>query len=246
MAKFTAIDEASTPLAGVHPAGHAAAGLRGARLLSPADFRLWLAVLELDDGGELHCGPGAEALYLLEGEMAVDGRVCPVGGAVVVEPGVETRLEARGAVRAAHFGARPGGTAGPGRGVHVVGPGGDWTSGRLEGVEAVWFADSTCPTCSIAFFLVSAVDAHRGPPHSHTQDEIIYLIDGSLRTGARHYGPGTALSIRGGTRYALDGPPGGHRFLNFRTDVSYQTNAGEPPRLETAAARDGTYVGDVR
>jgi hypothetical protein len=246
MAKFTAIDEASTPPAEAHPAGHAAAGLRAARLLSPDDFRLWLAVLELDDGGELHAGPGGEALYLLDGEVAVDGTVCPAGGAVVVEPGVEARLEARGAVRAAHFGARHAGPVEPGRGVHVVGPRGLWTSGRLEGVEAVWFADSTCPTCAIAFFLVSAADAHRGPPHSHTQDEIIYLIDGSLRTGARRYGPGTALSIHGGTRYALDGPPGGHRFLNFRTGVSYQTNAGQPPRLETAAARDGSYVGDIR
>ena len=246
MAKFTAIDEASVPPAAAHPAGHRAAGLRRARLLSPADFRLWLAVLELDDGGDLRSGTGGEALYVLEGEMAVDGRACPAGGAVVIEPGVDARLEARGAVRAVHFGSRDGGSAQPGHGVHVVGPRGSWTSGRLEGVEAVWFTDSTCPTCRIAFFLVSAAGAHRGPPHSHTQDEIIYLIDGSLRTGARRYGPGTALSIQGGTRYALDGPPGGHRFLNFRTGVSYQTNAGQPPRLETAAARDGTYVGDER
>jgi hypothetical protein len=246
MAKFTAVDEASAPLVGAHPAGHAATGLRGARLLSPADARLWLAVLELDAGGELRSGTGGEALYVFEGEMAVDGRTCPAGGAIVVEPGVEARLEARGAVRAAHFGSRDGGAAGPGRDVHVIGPRGSWTSGRLEGVEAVWFTDSTCPTCRIAFFLVSAAGAHRGPPHSHTQDEIIFLIDGSLRMGARQYGPGTALSIRGGTRYALEGPPGGHRFLNFRTDVSYQTSAGGTPRLETAAARDGTYVGDLR
>ena len=47
-------------------------------------------------------------------------------------------------------------------------------------------------------------------------------------------------------RYAFDGLAGGHRFLNFRAGVSYQTNAGGSPLLETAAAREGVYVGDVR
>ena len=254
MAKFTAVAGASVPSVETHPAGHRTVGLHRARLLSPPGFRLWLVMLEFDDGGAIESG-GGEALYVFEGEVSADGRTCPTGGAIVVEPGVDARLEARGAVRAAHFGARhqapaADGPLGPpaaeGRGVHVVGPRGTWTSGRLEHVDAVWFTDSTCPTCRIALFLVSAAGAHHGPSHSHTQDEIIYLIDGSLRMGAHRFGPDTALCIPGGTRYALEGLAGGHRFLNFRTDVSFQTSAGYPPLLETAAAREGAYVGDIR
>jgi hypothetical protein len=236
--------------------GHHTEGLRAARLLSPADYRLWLAELEFDDGGGVEgAGRGSEAFYVFDGELGVDGRVCPVGGAVVIESGVAAQLEARGHVRAAHFGSRrdasgsrsPLGPPAPdGHVVHVLGPGGNWRSGQREGVDAVWFTDSTCPTCRSAFFVVSSSEAHRGPSHSHSQDEIIFLIDGRIRMGAQEYGPGTALCIPGGTRYAFEGLPDGHRFLNFRTDVSYQTNAHGQPLLETAASRDGAYVGDLR
>jgi hypothetical protein len=250
MARFAAVDRSSAPVLDDHPLGHPAGGLGAARLLSPGDYRLWLAEIELRDGGWLEVGgPAGEALYLFGGELAVDGRVCPTGGAVVVEPGVTTRVVATGPVRVAHFGSRGDGppveTAHRGV-VHVIGPGGSWTSGRLEDVDAVWFTDSTCETCRIALFMVSSREAHRGPSHSHSEDEIIFLVDGSVRMGAHRYGPGTALSIPGGVRYAFEGVAGGHRFLNFRTGVSYQTSAGRPPLLETAATRDGTYVGDVR
>src|SRR5581483_5439343 len=188
---------------------------------------------------------GEEALYLLEGSAQVDGRPCPLGGAVVVESGATATLVAESPLRAAHFGTR----AGPGLGgctVHVFGPRGQWLSGRLEGVNATWFTDSTCATCRAAFFVVDSPDRFRGPSHSHSQDEVIYLVGGGVRMGAHRYGAGTALSVPANVRYAFDGLEGGHRFLNFRADVSYQTNAGAAPLLETAAAREGVYVGDLR
>jgi len=245
--KLTAIARDEVVPSSVHPLGHACTRLREARLLSPAAHSLWLVELELDEGARLEWATdhGDEALYVMEGEAEVDGRRCPVGGAIVIESGVATTLLAVGRVRAAHFGGR-GPARRDGRVVHAFGPGGQWVSGRLEGVKAVWFTDSTCPTCRAAFFLVDSPDRFRGPSHAHTQDEIIYLLDGGVRMGAHLYGAGTALSIPANVRYAFDGLDGGHRFLNFRADVSYQTNAGAEPVLETAGAREGTYTGDLR
>ncbi len=245
--KLTAIARDDVAPGGVHPMGHGADGLREARLLSPPAWPLWLVEVVLGDGGRLEWGTdhGDEALYLLEGAATVDGRPCPGGGAVVVEAGVGTSLVAEGGLRAAHFGAPPA-LHHDGHTVHVFGPGGQWLSGKLEGVSATWFTDSTCATCRAAFFLVDSPDRFRGPPHSHSQDEVIYLIGGGIRMGAHTYGAGTALSIPANVRYAFDGLEGGHRFLNFRAGESYQTNAGAAPLLETAAAREGVYVGDVR
>jgi hypothetical protein len=245
--KLTAVARDEVAPSGAHPMGHATEGLEDARLLTPAEHPLWLVDLVLADGGRIEWSPahGDEAVYLSAGSGRVDGRVCPPGGAVVVESGVATSLIALGPVRATHFGTRAPGE-GEGRTVHVFGPGGQWLSGRLEGVNATWFTDSTCPTCRAAFFVVESPDRFRGPPHSHSQDEVIYLVGGGVRMGAHRYGAGTALSIPANVRYAFDGLEGGHRFLNFRADVSYQTNAGAAPLLETAGAREGVYVGDLR
>jgi hypothetical protein len=245
--KLTAIARDDVGPADVHPMGHAAQGVRDARLLSAPGHPLWLVDLSLDDGGRLEW-PGAhgdEAVYVLSGAAAVDGRACPADGAVVVESGVRASLVAEGPARVAHFGTRAA-DAHDGRVVHVFGPGGQWRSGQLEGVKAVWFTDSTCPTCRAALFVVDAPDRFRGPSHSHSQDEIVYLIGGGVRMGARVHRAGTALSIAADVRYAFVGLEGGHRFLNFRAGVSYQTNAAAEPLLETAGAREGVYVGDVR
>jgi hypothetical protein len=228
-----------------------------ARLLSPPDYPLWLVDAQLDDGAMLtfDTDHGDEGLYVKEGELTVDGRRTQAGGAVVVESRAPCVVRAVGPTHVVHNGCAeidppadgPFGAPSPdGHGVHVVGPGGTWLSGSLEGVHAVWFADSACPTCRVAFFTVKGKEANDAPAHTHTQDEIIYLLDGGIRMGAHVYGPGTALCIPGNLRYKFRGEEGGHHFLNFRRGTSYQTNAGAEPLLETPEFRAGTFVGDVR
>jgi len=234
-----------------------AEGLASCRRLSPEDYSVWLLDAAFDPGGTIRWGEshGDEAVYVLEGGLSYDGRTCPTGGAVIVESGAEAEVCAVGPTRVAHFGTRD--VAPPADGpfgapypvpheVHVVGPRGRWTSGRREQVKATWFADSTCTTCRAALFLVEADEGHDGPPHSHSQDEIIYLLDGGLRMGARAMGPWTSLCIPGGLRYSFRSAGVGHRFLNFRADVSYQTSVGAEPLLETPMARGGDHVGDLR
>ena len=122
----------------------------------------------------------------------------------------------------------------------------EFTQAR-EGVKATWFADSTCDTCRCALLLVENDHEMKAPSHHHSVDEIIFLVRGAIRMGSYEFGAGTALSIPGNARYSFTGLAGGHAFLNFRRDVSNQTNGrDEEPMLETAFARGGELVDDVR
>lgn len=52
--------------------------------------------------------------------------------------------------------------------------------------------------------------------HSHDQDEIIYILTGEMRIGARKLGPGATLTVPGGVFYGFHAGPEGLRILNFR------------------------------
>lgn len=227
------------------------------RLLRPDDYSLWCCHWQLGNGAELVWDDAhpEEAIYVASGALEVEGRVCPSGGAVVVEAGVSTRARTTGPCEIVHFGPSDltpprGGAYGPpsvdGHGVHVVGPGGRFTSGSRDGTFARWYADSTCPTCRLCLIQVERAQARDGPPHHHSQDEIIFVTGGAIAIGADWLGPGTALFIPAGARYRVRTGETGYRFLNYRRDVSEQVYApGEPPQLESALARGGVEVGDV-
>lgn len=258
MAKFTtiALDEAEA--APTYQAPRRATGVVRSRRLAPDGYSLWLCDTELADGGtitwdEAH---GDDAVYVLEGELEIDGRRCPADGAVIVESGVAAIAGAVGPTRVAHFGCTDddpptggllGAAAPGGHGVHVYGPGGRFLSGRREGVHAVWYADSTCDTCRAQLLKVTSHPHDRNTAHHHSQDEIIYVIAGAMRLGAYEMTAGTALSIPANARYAPKAAEGGHVFLNFRRDVSEQVyDRAEPAQLETALSRGGELVDDVR
>ena len=49
--------------------------------------------------------------------------------------------------------------------------------------NVVWFSDGSCPTCRMAFFVVDRRDLtedRSAASHSHSEDEIIHLIDGGI------------------------------------------------------------------
>ena len=52
--------------------------------------------------------------------------------------------------------------------------------------------------------------------HSHDEDEIIYVLGGSMRVNSRSVGPGACLYIAGGTFYGFRAGPEGLHILNFR------------------------------
>lgn len=87
---------------------------------------------------------------------------------------------------------------------------------------------------------------NRGRAHTHTAEEIIAVVRGSISLGAVGLPVGHAVHIPAGTRYAVTSGPDGHAFLNFRAGPSRQRYAGEDVDLEeTARARGGRSVDDV-
>jgi mannose-6-phosphate isomerase-like protein (cupin superfamily) len=61
--------------------------------------------------------------------------------------------------------------------------------------------------------------------HSHTEDEIILVVEGELRAGNRVVRAGESMYVPGGTVYAFRAGPDGLRFFNFRPrlDATYLT-----------------------
>ncbi len=64
-------------------------------------------------------------------------------------------------------------------------------------------------------------------PHSHPVDEVIFVVKGGLKLGAKTYGPGTIVSIKADTQYQLQAGPEGCTFVNVR--------AGDPKKASFAS-----------
>ncbi len=233
--------------------------MRWSKRLSPDDYSIWMTVSELEDGGTLEWGTehGDDGVYVIAGALEIDGHTCPADGALVVESGAVCTARAVGVTQIVHCGAREASPpvdglyeapAAGGHGVHVVGDRGWFASGNRERVVVRWFADSTCPTCRIALFHVWRAEGNvRDRSHTHTQDELLYVLDGSLIVGGSEHGPGTCVAIPALTRYSLTSGPRGFAILNYRRDVSVQAyRPGEPDELEGGLARGGVAVNDFR
>ncbi len=73
-------------------------------------------------------------------------------------------------------------------------------------------------------------------PHSHAQDEVIYIVQGGLSMGKRTCGPGTLVFMEKDTVYGFKVGDEGVRFLNFRgskegfSGITYQGKASERPK----------------
>ena len=260
MAKLSVIAKADVQAHDQYQAPRAATKALSSSNVGPNGYSLWVCDSQLADGAtiEWDADHGDDAVYVLSGELDVDGRRCPAGGSVIVESGVTVTATAIGETRVVHFGCTDptpptGGLFGAanteGHGVHVVGPEGMFQSGQPEGVRAIWYADSTCDTCRVQLLEVISPPSNetKGKAHSHSMDEIIYLLEGTITMGAYHLEPFTALCVPGDARYALVGGPEGHRFLNFRRDVSEQIyERNSEPLLETGLSRGGHATNDVR
>jgi quercetin dioxygenase-like cupin family protein len=248
-----------------------ATGVQWSRRVSPGDYSTWMAVSELADGGIVEWDAGAtphgdDGVYVLSGALDVeaggDVHRCPAGGALIVESrivgsGAAAVARAAGPTTIVHCGPRDatppadglyGPPAADGHGVHVLGPDGWFRSGDRERVVATWFADSTCPTCRISFFHVWRGEGGiKDRSHTHTQDELIYVVGGSLVVGGVEHGLGSCLAVPANVRYSVTSGPDGNAFLNYRRDVSVQGYLpGEPTELEGALARGGVEVADFR
>lgn len=220
----------------------AARGGMQSRMMSPREFALWLVTARLDDGAEFEWSTahGDEIVYVKSGELVVGDRVCPPDGSVLVEAGVPVVARARGATEIVHFGpwdpAPP--TAGPlgaasteGRSTLVIGAKGMYLKdepGRLS----KFYADSSQPASRLTLLYTAREDGYVSSSHSHSEDEIIYLLVGSIQVGRDTLGPGDCVGIAGDRRYGFRSSAG-FGFLNYRRDASLMTiNPKDTPFLE--------------
>jgi quercetin dioxygenase-like cupin family protein len=211
---------------------------------------LRLAVLTLEPGSTLEwpAEHGEEALYVLAGDLAGDDAAeTTAGGAVVLHAGGTCTLQATVPTRVAHFwtASDEGSLSAPGQATrHVVGADGWAVSGSREASFATWFADSTCAGCDVTLMKVERdTPGNRGRAHTHSAEEIIFVIDGEIRLGAHPMAAGTAVHVPADTRYAVTCGERHHAFLNYRARGSTQLYAGDAePVPETALGRGGRLV----
>jgi hypothetical protein len=259
MAKQQRSTEADAPIAESYAPTCRTEGEVVARRLSPDGFSLWLYVSELGIGAALEWDKehGDEAVYVIDGALVVTGDKvaggevdgeravsadCPPGGAIIVESGVAGRAVASGPTKIAHFGSVWPPVDRGGEIVHVIGSRGHYES-PPDRPFFRFFVDSTCPTCD-AFLLFSQRDhGWSVTPHSHSADELIYVLSGGVRTGKQVNETGTCLAFPANVKYALAAEPSGFETINFRARRSeLKFVDGEGSIEETAANVGGVEV----
>jgi hypothetical protein len=109
-----------------------------------------------------------------------------------------------------------------------------------------YYMDSTCATCRATLLYTGRSDAYTSNAHSHSADEIIYVLAGDLHLGAYSLAAGDTLSVAKDVRYKFT-TTGAFLFLNYRSDGSRQTiDRAKPPIIEGGAVHGFTPVMDLR
>lgn len=232
-----------------HPIpGHAVTGDLTARMLGPADYSLWLVELTVAAGAEIRFPAvhGDEALHVRSGAIEVGGRTCPEGGTIVVESAASPVLRANEPTVLLHMGPSEPTRHEPstdGSTLHVVGPDG-WLALSGPGRTSRYYADSTCETCDLTLLYTSRTEPYESPAHSHSVDELIHVVWGSIRLGAYTVEPGDTLAVAADQRYGFRADAG-FGFLNYRSAASVQTvDRNDEPIVEGGLVNGFTYVPD--
>lgn len=216
-------------------------------------FPLQLHLHRLGEGDQLTIGPMDVdcVAYVWHGEIEAGGCALAAGSSIIVERGAS--LAVAGGDQPAELLTFAACAASPeplpGGHVHML-PAGKVPRtddlGGGTGVGGAMHADSDCPTCAVWLHEnrfpgaepLGEQDQGRGV-HSHTEDEIIFVLDGQIRLGNKLFGPGTALAIAADTLYSFTPGPEGLHFVNFRAsrpgDIRF---ASGPSMSETGYWRE--------
>ena len=180
---------------------------------------------------ELRGEPADHIAYVWKGSASTQGVDLRAGSSVTIEFGATVVLTAgdQGATLIVFNLTERGANARSGQHVHILPseavPRGSGFRGRTTMAGAM-FSNATCPTCSVWLHETSYLVAGEVVGvHSHSEDEVIFVIDGTIRLGNRDCGPGTALSIAADVKYGFASGEGGLSFINFR---------GSPPTYTSA------------
>jgi quercetin dioxygenase-like cupin family protein len=221
---------------GVRPVGSCRSSL-----FAPPGFALQMVRATLAGGTELHWSPhaGDEVLYVMSGSLSAGDQRCPTGGVLLVDEGTQLGIRAESETVLLHFGHQDTlGRTAPGVGrtrVLMVGPAGTYATSD-PARDTRFYAESD-EDFSATFFYTGRTGPYRSLPHSHSQDEIIYVAVGSITLGARPVPAGSAIAVPGGRKYGFRGDDAGFALLNYRRGPSHFSGAdGAPPFLEGGRA----------
>jgi hypothetical protein len=237
-------EELGYRIPGVRPVGTCRSSL-----FAPPDFALQLVRATLARGTELHSSArtGDEVLYVVSGSISTGGTVCPAGGVLLVDEGAALDLRAEGETVLLHFGRQD--SAEPAAGhtgrmrVRVIGPAGAYAAVDTAR-DTRFYADSD-EEFSATFFSTGRTGPYRSLPHSHSQDEIIYVVTGGLTLGSRPVPVGSAIAVPANRKYGFRGDDAGFALLNYRAGPSYFSGSdGVPPFLEGGRATGMARVVD--
>lgn len=168
--------------------------------------------------------------YVWHGAVRAGGRDLPAGSSFIVESGQS--LDVTGAGEAADvllFAA----SCDPlepeaGGHVHLLPSANVPRNDALTdtGVRGGMHADAQCPTCQVWLHENAFPGAEPVTPedltvgvHSHSEDEIIFIVSGQIRLGRKLFPEGTAIAIPGDTLYSFTAGPDGMAFVNFRAGL---------------------------
>ena len=210
-------------------------------LFAPPGFALQMVRATLAGGTELHWSPhpGDEVVYVISGSLSAGDQRCPTGGALLVDEGSPLHIRAGRETVLLHFGRQDTlGDAPPGprrAGVQIVGPAGTYAT--ADAARDTRFYAESDEDFSATFFSTGRTGPYRSLPHSHSQDEIIYVAAGSLTLGARLVPAGSAIAVPADRRYGFRGDDAGFTLLNYRRGPSrFSGSDGAAPFLEGGRA----------
>lgn len=197
-------------------------------LIQGGGLSLYLWHYELAPGAEIRFDrpDHSHLLYIWQGEVTADAEVAGFDDAIIVERHGEVMVRAAG---------------GPAKLLHFYSPVPSAKDARATGkvivrrkqeldrhvhpqTKLTLYADSSSDSCDIWFHsgespdgMFDFVDA----PHSHSVDEIIFVVSGSMLVGPRRVGAGTAFAVAADTVYSFVVKEEGLHFINFRASESF-------------------------
>jgi quercetin dioxygenase-like cupin family protein len=208
---------------------------------APPGFALQMVRATLARGTELQWSPhaGDEVVYVVSGSLAAGVQRCPAGGVLLVDEGTSLEVQAESETVLLQFGCQdtPGHTAPDGgrARAQAVAPAGAYATSDAAR-DTRFYAESD-EDFSATFFYTGRTGPYRSLPHSHSQDEIIYVAAGSITLGARQVPAGSAIAVPADRRYGFVGHDAGFALLNYRRGPSYFSGSdGAPPFREGGRA----------
>ena len=186
-------------------------------------IRVWTHELEAGAALRWTRAPVDHLIYVWHGEVVCDDEPAKAEGAVVVEHGARASLRATQPSTLVHFVLAPGRnepTRAGGK-VHAISGGAVPRGEDGLGIRHALFADAGCPSCSLWLHRNDFRADYEVGLHAHSEDEVIFIVAGSMRVGRRELGPGSALAIDRETRYGFFAGAEGVAFVNFRPSHPY-------------------------